>query len=95
MKAPIADQVWVQQKVASFCHDTSSIPGKKDTAIQESLVRACLGLAQGEIELILQQSLAFTNSFEDIPDWVLNYKVNKLRGRGLELISEPDVAQTG
>jgi|LakMenEpi03Aug12_release.lakeMendotaPanAssembly.Ray.scaffolds.fasta_scaffold190416_2 hypothetical protein len=95
LKAPIADRVWVQQKVASFCHDTSPMQEKKDSAIQESLVRACLGLAQGEIELILQQSLAFTNSFEDLADWVLNYKVNKLQGRGLELISEPDVVQAG
>lgn len=55
------------------------------------LVRACQGLSEGELVLVLKQALSCVPSVEALAEWVLDYKVTKLQGRGLELISEPDV----
>ena len=68
---------------------------KGDEVLQAALVRACQGLPQGEIELILERSLAFASTVEEIARLLLDHKVNKLRGRGLEFIAEADVPDAG
>lgn len=60
--------------------------GTTDTAV----VRACLGLCRGEIDLLKGRA--------NDGDWVAQineYKKGKLRGKGLETINEPDVPVGG
>ena len=63
---------------------------EKTSALQ-LLFRACQGLPIGEINMLLQQCLGFAEQLEEIAQLVLEYKVSKLRGRGLEYIAQPDV----
>lgn len=67
---------------------------EKTSALQ-LLFRACQGLPIGEMNMLLQQSLSFTEQLEEIAQLVLEHKVSKLRGRGLEYIAQPDVPSAG
>lgn len=67
---------------------------EKISALQ-LLFRACQGLPIGEINMLLQQCLGFTEQLEEIAQLVLEHKVSKLRGRGLEYIAQPDVPAAG
>jgi hypothetical protein len=86
---PLPDQTQVQAVVVEFC-DRHSL-SENNPQSQVGLARACQGLPIGEIHLVLQRSLPFAASLEQLAEHVLTYKKSKLRGRGLELISEPDV----
>ncbi len=55
------------------------------------MILACQGLPLGEIRLILPRFGAFTSTVEQLAQLVLEHKINKLRGRGLEYIAAPDV----
>jgi hypothetical protein len=44
----------------------------------------------GEIEMVLGKLLTFADSPKQLIQLILDYKINKLRGRGLEYIAEPD-----
>ncbi len=55
------------------------------------LVQACVGLPRGEIELVLNRSLAVTDSIESVTKLIMDYKVEKLMGRGIQITGEPDV----
>ncbi|MCL1472016.1 AAA family ATPase [Argonema antarcticum] len=92
LTTPMPDRETVQRMVASFCTQNLLCEGKGNTS---ALVRACQGLPEGEIELVLERSLAFTSTLEELARLVLDHKVNKLRGRGLEFIAEPDVPDAG
>lgn len=61
----------------------------------ETLIRTCLGLPIGELEMTLQRVLGFANTVEQVTDGVLVYKKSKLKGQGVEFISEPDVPEAG
>jgi hypothetical protein len=67
---------------------------EKTLALQ-LLFRACQGLPIGEINMLLQQCLGFTEQLEEIAQLVLEHKVRKLRGRSLEYIAQPDVPSAG
>ncbi|BDI20854.1 ATPase AAA (plasmid) [Nostoc cf. commune SO-36] len=67
---------------------------EKTSALQ-LLFRACQGLPIGEINMLLQQCLGFAEQIEGIAQLVLEHKVSKLRGRGLEYIAQPDVPSAG
>jgi hypothetical protein len=67
---------------------------EKTSALQ-LLFRACQGLPIGEINMLLQQCLGFADQLEEIAQLVLEHKVSKLRGRGLEYIAQPDVPSAG
>lgn len=58
---------------------------------QRSLVRACVGLPRGELDLVLPSALAVRASLEPMADFVTQYKRDKLQGRGLQIIPEPEV----
>ena len=62
------------------------------TEIDEKLVQACGGLPRGEIELLLVRGQTRRS---DLVSLVLEYKKNKLAGRGLNLLPEPDVKDVG
>ncbi|WDD36323.1 AAA family ATPase (plasmid) [Nostoc sp. UHCC 0926] len=65
------------------------------TSALRLLFLACQGLPIGEINMLLQQCLGFTKRLEEIAQLVLEHKVSKLRGRGLEYIAQPDVPSAG
>ncbi|OKH30308.1 AAA family ATPase [[Phormidium ambiguum] IAM M-71] len=88
LTTPMPDRETVQRIVTSFCT-------QNQICDNSALVRACQGLPEGEIELVLERSLAFASTVERFADLVLDHKVNKLRGRGLEFIAEPDVPNAG
>ncbi len=84
---PLPDLEQIQAIAFECCdrHLSSNISS------QAELIRACQGLPIGELQLVLERSLPFAESIEALVAQVLQYKKSKLRGRGLELISEPDV----
>jgi len=82
---PLPERDRIHQLVAHAC---GSINGQDAS---EQLIRACQGLSEGEITLILKQALPFAEDSQALAEQVLSYKIAKLQGRGLELISEPDV----
>ncbi|MBR8839702.1 MAG: AAA family ATPase [Stigonema ocellatum SAG 48.90 = DSM 106950] len=92
---PLPGRKQVRDAVAAFVGRNSSFGGKDDPLAQAHLVRACQGLPLGEIQLVLERSLAFAGTIEELAVEVLNHKVSKLRGRGLEYLNEPDVPNAG
>lgn len=92
LTTPRPDRETVQRMVASFCTQNLMREAKDNDS---ALVRACQGLPEGEIELVLERTLAFASTMEEMARLVLDHKVNKLRGRGLEFIAEPDVPDAG
>lgn len=68
---------------------------KEKTEALQLLFRACQGLPIGEINMLLQQCQGFAEQIEEIAQLVLEHKVSKLRGRGLEYIAQPDVPSAG
>ena len=95
LSCPLPGREQVQNIIANFAKSNSSLAGKGDLAGQSFLVRACQGLPWGEIELVIERGLAFTTSFNEMACLVLEHKIAKLRGQGLEFISEPDVPDAG
>ncbi|TVP59640.1 MAG: AAA family ATPase [Nodularia sp. (in: Bacteria)] len=100
---PLPDQQQVQMVVQQFC-DTwversnyrySWLKTTEKTAALQLLFRACQGLPIGEINMLLQQCLGCAEQLEEMVQLVLEHKVNKLRGRGLEYIAQPDVPLAG
>ena len=65
--------------------------GKGDSEARKRLIIACQGLPAGEIEMMLNRLLTFADSPEHLVQLILNHKINKLRGRGLKYIADPDV----
>jgi len=92
---PLPGREQVRDAVANFVGRSSSFGGKDELLAQVSLVRACQGLPLGEIQLVLERSLAFAGTIEELAVEVLEHKVSKLRGRGLEYLNEPDVPNAG
>jgi ATP-dependent 26S proteasome regulatory subunit len=101
---PLPNQDQVQLIVQQFCENfwqsslddgyPSANAASRNQAMQ-LLIRACQGLPVGEIRMLLKQGLGFANQLEKIAQLVLEHKVNKLRGRGLEYIAQADVPSAG
>jgi DNA polymerase III delta prime subunit len=83
----------IQTFVRNFCNSLFSI--NNNTQQIETLVRTCLGLPMGELEMLFSRLSGFTYTLEELIDGVLNYKKSKLKNQGVEFISEPDVSQVG
>ena len=58
---------------------------------QRQVVQACIGLPRGEIHLILKRAIAPSRQAEAIAAIILDYKQEKLRGRGINLLPKADV----
>ena len=86
----LPDRQQVQAIVTQFCNQQPWL-GKDNSANQKRLITACQGLPAGEIEMVLGRLLTFANTPEQLVQLILDHKLNKLRGRGLEYIAEPDV----
>ncbi|MBD2311234.1 AAA family ATPase [Desertifilum sp. FACHB-1129] len=79
------DRQQIRSAIDRFCQSR----GWED--ISGSLGRAVQGLSLGEIDWILARESANSDSVESLAQRLVDYKINKLRRRGLEFISEPDV----
>ena len=82
----------VEQIVQAFC---CSHWGNNQSINAASVVSACSGLPKGEIELLLERYLAVVCDVEQIAQNIIEYKATKLEGRGLRVLSEPDVPDVG
>ncbi|MDX2239227.1 MAG: AAA family ATPase [Leptolyngbyaceae cyanobacterium bins.302] len=86
----LPDLQQVQAIATQFCNQHPWL-GKDDPDAKQKLVTACQGLPVGEIEMVLGRLLAFVDNPEQLVQLILEHKTDKLRGRGLEYIAEPDV----
>lgn len=86
---PLPDASEVRRTVQNFCNQL--VPSQD----LETLVRTCLGLPIGELSVLLVRLLKNTSTMEQLIDQVLAYKKSKLKGLGIEFISEPDVSSAG
>ncbi|MGB3652837.1 MAG: ATP-binding protein [Rivularia sp. (in: cyanobacteria)] len=77
--------------IQNFCNN--QFLNTNSTEQYETLVRTSLGLPYGELEMLFLRLSSFTHTFEELIDGVLDYKKSKLKGQGVEFISEPDVPQ--
>lgn len=93
---PLPGREQVRDTVADFVSRNSGVAeGKDDPLAMALLVRACQGLPLGEIGLVLERNLTNALTIEELALVVLEHKVSKLRGRGLEYLNEPDVPSSG
>lgn len=86
----LPDRQQVQAIATQLCNQQPWL-GKDDSEAKQKLITACQGLPIGEIAMVLNRLLAFVDSLEQLVQLILEHKTNKLRGRGLEYIAEPDV----
>jgi ATPase family associated with various cellular activities (AAA) len=91
---PLPNVSDVRTFVQEFCNSQFDI-SNNSKQLFETLVRTCLGLPMGELEMLFSRLSGFTHNLEELIDQVLNYKKDKLKGQGVEFISEPDVPQVG
>jgi len=82
----------VQLLCSQLC--TARLPDANSNELR-SLVQASLGLPLGELEMVLQRAVGLARTAGDLAAAVLQYKKTKLRGQGVEFISEPDVPAAG
>jgi ATPase family associated with various cellular activities (AAA) len=59
----------------------------------ETLIRTCLGIPLGELEMLLSRSLGLVHTLEELTNAVLAHKKSKLKSQGIEFINSPDVPQ--
>jgi ATPase family associated with various cellular activities (AAA) len=85
LEYPFPSKLEVQEQVASAC------PSSLDISEQRQIVQACIGLPRGEIQLILKRAIASSSDAEAIAQTILDYKQEKLRGRGINLLPKADV----
>lgn len=84
----------IQTQVAQFCwrflHQEQT---PENIDVQRGIVQGCIGLPRSEINRVLQRGLDHKPKGDptEIADFILEYKRNKLRGRGITLLPEPDV----
>jgi len=87
---PVAEEV--NEIVRNFVVER----GLSDENNLDFLVKACLGLDLGEINLILKRSyLVSEGAIEKMSQYIQDYKILHLQDQGLEFISSPDVSTAG
>jgi predicted AAA+ superfamily ATPase len=94
LEYPFPSKSEVQQQVAIACQSANLT-----LLDQRQIVQACIGLPRGEIQLILKRArccadtarVAPSRQAEAIAQIILDYKQEKLRGRGINLLPKADV----
>lgn len=81
----------IRTVINEFCQQHISF-NESTIDAQRSLVRACVGLPRGEIDLVLPRALVAGASLELMAEFVMEYKRQKLQGRGLQIIPDPEVS---
>jgi murein DD-endopeptidase MepM/ murein hydrolase activator NlpD len=88
LEYPFPTKREIQQQIMWLC-ETQEV--EATLGEQRQMVQACVGLPQGEIQLVMQRVLGQSRSAIEIAQRVLDYKQKKLRGRGINLLPKPDV----
>ncbi|WP_244329322.1 ATP-binding protein [Tolypothrix sp. PCC 7910] len=91
---PFPDAIAVREIVMEILESRVELNRNSDRQF-ETLIRTCLGLPIGELEILFSQLSGFVHTLEELNDAVLAYKNSKFLHQGIEFISEPDVPQTG
>ncbi|WP_337884491.1 ATP-binding protein [Fischerella thermalis] len=89
---PLPSAIEVRQTVRNLVESRFELNVDRNFEI---LIRTCLGLPMGELEILLSRQSGIAHSLEELTNAVLAYKKSKLKGRGVEFINEPDVPQAG
>lgn len=84
----------VRAVIQNFCASRFELNASTKSEL-ETLIQICLGLPMGELEMLLIRLWGFADTLEQLTDGVLAYKQGKLKGQGVEFISEPDVPDVG
>jgi hypothetical protein len=71
----------IQNFVKKFCDRIPNSIHKFET-----LVRTCLGLPMGELEMLFSHLLGFSQTLEELIDGILAYKKGKLKNQGIEFM---------
>jgi ATPase family associated with various cellular activities (AAA) len=82
-------RVETQQHIAQFCQQQGF---QIAVEAQRPIVQACIGLPRGEIDRLLVRSVGQAIDTTSLTQQILEYKRDKLRGRGINLLPKPDVA---
>ena len=69
---PLPSPSDIKTFVQTFCNNKFSSTNT-NTKHYETLIRTCLGLPFGELEMLLKRSLRFTHTLEELIDGVLDY----------------------
>jgi ATPase family associated with various cellular activities (AAA) len=88
---PLPNAIVIQNFIHKLCN--YQFPTNNNTQKIQTLVRTCLGLPIGELEMLFSHLLGLSHTLEELIDGVLVYKKSKLKNQGIEFISEPDIAQ--
>lgn len=95
LEYPLPNREAVQRLVAEFCWDVLSMEQTAENRDrQRQLTQACSGLPRGEIDIALHRATersTETTNLAVITDLVMDYKTKKLKGRGINMLPEPDV----
>lgn len=97
LEYPLPDRKRVQQIVSQFCWDRLGMEQSDENLdTQRQLVQACSGLPRGEIDIALHRATEHTDEvdIDAITETVIGYKTRKLRGRGVDMLPEPDVPKS-
>lgn len=96
LEYPCPNQEQVQRIVAEFCWDRLDMEQTEENInAQRILVQACSGLTRGEIDNALYRATTrltpIRAHIDGVAELVMNYKTQKLEGRGINVLPEPDV----
>ncbi|NEQ29545.1 MAG: AAA family ATPase [Leptolyngbya sp. SIO4C5] len=96
LEYPMPSRDAVQGIVADFCWDVLGMEQSEESInAQRQLVQACSGLPRGEIDIALHRAAERSTldkvDISDITGLVMGYKTKKLKGRGINMLPEPDV----
>jgi hypothetical protein len=95
LENPLPDVEAVMRLVQDVCTQYPHVVGESEVPDLNPLIRACLGLPRLELRLTLTRLALFCHDLASLAAAMLDYKVSKLKGRGLEFIAQPDVPAGG
>jgi hypothetical protein len=88
----LPDRAQIQHLVIALLNQTQLTTSAPS---EDRLIRACQGLPTGEIAIVLERLLPFVESIDQLAERLVIHKTEKLSGRGLEFIAEPDIPNAG
>ena len=87
---PIPNRLEVREHISQFFwRECDQAQDEANLEVQRPIAQACVGLPRAEMDRLLQRGHG--QSAEAIAEMILTYKRDKLRGRGITLLPEPDV----
>lgn len=90
----LPDAFEIREKVSEYCQEHLGWD-KSDRSLEQQrpVAKACIGLSRAEIAVILDRSLDCNRDTdtETVADNILTYKREKVAGRGITILPEPDV----